>query len=76
MKNRAIQLSVLVAAVVILSSGARAQESSTKAAQTSVEEWLSLIDHAQDAASWETAASLFKKAVTQPARPTCRLPES
>jgi len=49
-----------------LGSGpAQAQEPGTKAAQTSVEAWLSLIDNQNYAASWDTAATLFRSAITQ-----------
>jgi Protein of unknown function (DUF4019) len=58
--------SVSVAFAAILGSGlAAAQESSTKAAQTAVEAWLSLTDSRSYAASWDAAASLFKKAITK-----------
>lgn len=43
----------------------RAQESPTKAAQSSAETWLSLIDNKSYAASWDTAATLFKNAITR-----------
>ena len=41
-----------------------AQESGKKAAQDSVESWLSLVDSRSYAASWEAAAAIFKSAVT------------
>jgi hypothetical protein len=66
MKRQVVRFSMLVALVSIL--GARsiqAQESSTKTAQTSVETWLSLIDKRSYAASWDTAATLFRNAITQ-----------
>ena len=66
MKRRMIRLSMLLALASILGSGfIHAQESGTKAAQTSVEAWLSLIDNQSYAASWDAAASLFRNAVTQ-----------
>jgi hypothetical protein len=37
-----------------------AQEPGTKAAQMSVEAWLSLIDNQSYAASWDAAASIFR----------------
>jgi hypothetical protein len=42
-----------------------AQEPDKKAAQQSVESWLSLVDSRSYAASWDTAATIFKNAVTQ-----------
>ena len=66
MKRLAIEFSMLVAAVSILGFGCIwAQESGTKAAQTSAEAWLSLVDNQSYAASWDTAASLFKNAITK-----------
>jgi hypothetical protein len=57
---------LIVLALAVLSvASAHGQESGTAAAQTSVEEWLSLIDNQSYAASWDDAASLFKNAVTQ-----------
>ena len=66
MKRQLSQLIALIALFAIGASGfVRAQESNMKAAQTSVETWLSLIDSQNYAASWETAATLFRNAVTQ-----------
>jgi hypothetical protein len=66
MRRRVSRFSMLVALASIRGSGfIQAQESSTKAAQTSVEAWLSLIDNQGYAASWDTAATLFRNAVTQ-----------
>jgi hypothetical protein len=66
MKRRVVRSSMLVALASTLGSGfIQAQESSTKAAQTSVEAWLSLIDSRSYAASWDTAATLFRNAITQ-----------
>ena len=56
---------LVVLASIFGSGSAQAQESATKAAQTLVEVWLSLIDKQNYAASWETAASLFRSAITQ-----------
>jgi hypothetical protein len=57
---------MLVALAAILGSGSiQAQESSTKAAQTATEAWLSLIDNQNYAASWDAAATLFRTRVTQ-----------
>lgn len=65
MTRRVVRFSLLVALASMLGSGSiHAQESSTKAAQTSVDAWLSLIDNESYAASWETAASLFRNAIT------------
>ena len=66
MKRRVLQLLMLVALTSMLGSGfIHVQEADTKAAQTSVEAWLSLIDNQSYAASWDAAASLFRSAVTQ-----------
>ena len=66
MTRQVLRLFTLVALVSALdSSTVQAQDSSTQAARTSVEAWLSLIDAHNHAASWETAASVFKTAVTQ-----------
>jgi hypothetical protein len=57
---------MVLALTARLSSGSvQAQEPSTKAAQTSVEAWLSLIDNQDYGASWDTAATLFRGAITQ-----------
>jgi hypothetical protein len=42
-----------------------AQDGEIRAAQTAVEAWLSLIDRDNYAESWETAATVFKAAVSQ-----------
>ena len=66
MRRQAVRFSMLVALVSILDAGSiQAQDASTKAAQTSVETWLSLIDKQSYAASWDTAATLFRNAITQ-----------
>ena len=67
MMRQVVRFSMLVAFLSILGSRSsiQAQESSTKAAQTSVGAWLSLIDNERYAASWDAAATLFRNAVTQ-----------
>jgi len=55
---------VVLAAILVVGSS-QAQEPSTKAAQDSTEAWLSLVDNQSYAASWSTAASLFKSAIAQ-----------
>jgi hypothetical protein len=66
MSRQVVRFSVLVALAAILGAGfIQAQESTTKAAQTSVETWLSLVDKQDYAASWDTAATLFRNAITQ-----------
>jgi Protein of unknown function (DUF4019) len=66
MRRQLSRLIVLIALSAIGGSGViRAQESSAKAAQASVETWLSLIDGQNYAASWDSAATLFRSAVTQ-----------
>jgi hypothetical protein len=56
---------MLVVLALTLGSAIHAQEAGTKAAQSAVEGWLSLIDSQNYAASWDSAASLFKNAITQ-----------
>ena len=65
MKRRGVRSSMLVVLALMLGSTIRAQEAGTKAAQSAVEAWLSLIDSQNYAASWDSSASLFKNAVTQ-----------
>ena len=60
---RLFMLCTLVSALA--SSVVHAQDSSTQPAQTSIEAWLSLVDAHSYAASWDTAASIFKSAVPQ-----------
>jgi hypothetical protein len=61
MRLRGIRFSMLVALTSMLGSGViHAQEPGTKAAQMSVEAWLSLIDNQSHAASWYAAASIFR----------------
>jgi hypothetical protein len=66
MKPQLLRLIMVIALSAIGGSSViRAQESGTAAAQSSVETWLSLIDHQNYAASWDTAATLFRNAVTK-----------
>jgi Protein of unknown function (DUF4019) len=66
MKRRVVRLSIVLALTAILGSGSvHAQESGTKVAQASVEAWLSLIDNQDYGTSWDTAATLFRSAVTR-----------
>jgi uncharacterized protein DUF4019 len=66
MKSRFVRFSTVLGLIVILAPGSiHAQESSTKAAQTATETWLSLIDNQNYAASWDAAASFFRTRVTQ-----------
>jgi Protein of unknown function (DUF4019) len=65
MTRQIVRLLTLVVVTAFSVSTVQAQESSTKAARISVEAWLALIDTQKHAASWETAASVFKAAVTQ-----------
>jgi hypothetical protein len=55
---------VLVLALIAGAPVVRAQVSDTRAAQAVTEVWLSLLDQQNYAASWDTAAILFKKAMT------------
>ena len=58
-------LSVFVLVVVMSVAGStKAQEPDTKAARAAVDAWLSLIDTANYAKSWDEAATFFKNAVT------------
>jgi Protein of unknown function (DUF4019) len=66
MKRQVARFSLLVALASLLAPGSsQAQESTAKAAQTSVETWLSLVDSQSYAASWDTAATFFRNAITQ-----------
>ena len=66
MKRPAAALSIALGLAFGLGAAlVRAQEPDTKTAQMSVEAWLSLIDGQRYAASWDTAATLFKAAITQ-----------
>lgn len=66
MRGRIVPFTLLVALTAMLVSGSvEAQGSGTKAAQASVEAWLALIDSESYAASWESAATLFRNAITQ-----------
>jgi hypothetical protein len=66
MKRRVARLSVIVAAASILAVAfAYAQDSDTKAAQTSTEEWLALVDGQNYAASWDAAAAGFRARITR-----------
>ena len=60
------QLTVVLSICVLLllpAGRASAGEAPEKSAQAAAEQWLALIDAGQYAASWETAAAIFKKAV-------------
>jgi hypothetical protein len=66
MKRGVLRLAMLaVLASWFASAFVSAQEPSTTAARTAVDTWLSLIDGQKYAASWDTAAGAFRKAVTQ-----------
>jgi hypothetical protein len=66
MQRHVVRFSMLVAVALMLGSGiGRAQDTGTKAAQTAVETWLLLIDSQSYAASWDTAAVMFRNAINQ-----------
>ena len=54
---------ISILALALLTAGAQAQDSDTKAARAAVDAWLSLVDAANYAQSWETAATFFKNAI-------------
>jgi Protein of unknown function (DUF4019) len=56
---------LLAAYVIVGASLAYSQESDTKAAQAAVDAWLVLMDRQQYGATWDKAASAFKKAISQ-----------
>ena len=62
MLRRALGMSALFVLVSLV--GGRAQEPDTKAAQAAVDSWLSLIDAAEYAKSWDESATSFKNAIT------------
>jgi hypothetical protein len=49
---------------MFIAASTNAQEPDTKAARAAVDSWLSLIDAANYAQSWDAAATFFKNAVT------------
>jgi hypothetical protein len=55
----------VVLALVLSCYTVQAQQAGTKAAQDSAESWLALVDSRSYEASWETAASIFKSAITR-----------
>ena len=67
MPRHVVRFSLLTALALMLGFGsaAQAQDSSTKAAQSAAEEWLLLIDGQNYAASWDTAAVMFRNAINQ-----------
>ena len=62
---RSMTCLLMAVALVFGSDAITAQDTDTKVAQKSAEAWLSLVDNGAYAESWKTAASLFKKAVTE-----------
>jgi hypothetical protein len=58
---------VVIAAALIFVTGTRAlaAESDEKAAQAAAEKWLALVDAGNYGESWDTAASMFRKALTK-----------
>jgi hypothetical protein len=62
MVRRALGMSALFVLVSI--AGGQAQEPETKAARAAVDSWLSLIDAADYAKSWDESATFFKSAIT------------
>ena len=66
MTREACRFSAVVVLIAILGlCSVRGQESNTEAARMSAEAWLALIDSQNYAASWDTAASGFRSAITQ-----------
>jgi len=66
MTRLGLQRWIFLIVVAILGTGTvHGQDPADKAARTSVDAWLSLIDGHSYAASWDAAASVFKNAVTQ-----------
>ena len=67
MRDRLVASTVLAFALMTLVGGsiALANEEAEKQAVAAAETWLALIDAGDVAKSWETAAALFKGAVTQ-----------
>ena len=58
-------ISTGAALLLVLGLAARAEEGATKEAVAAAEAWLALVDNGEAAKSWETAAALFKAAVTE-----------
>jgi outer membrane protein assembly factor BamB len=66
MQRHVVRFSTLVVLAVVLGSGStRAQDTNPTAAQSAVETWLALIDSQSYAASWDTAAIMFRNAINQ-----------
>jgi hypothetical protein len=66
MIRRVVHLFLLVVLGSALNAGVvHAQDPRIAAARTAVDAWLLLVDVGNHAASWETAASVFRNAVTQ-----------
>ena len=66
MRNRISATAAMAAMVLLLTaaSTARADEEAKKKAIAAAEAWLELVDKGDFAAGWETAAALFRNAVT------------
>lgn len=66
MKKRLIPAVLILALVMLFAAPQiRADEAANKKAVAAAETWLTLIDKGEVAKSWETAAVLFRGAVTQ-----------
>ena len=66
MRSQQIMIAfLLLLAFLAVATSARADEEATKKAVAAAETWLKLIDHGEFGKSWETAAALFKGAVTE-----------
>ena len=56
---------VMILVAILGTSAVHGQDSADKAARTSVDAWVSLVDSHSYAASWDAAASIFKGALPQ-----------
>jgi hypothetical protein len=66
MQRHVVRFRMVVALAVLLGSGfTRAQDANPTAAQSAAETWLALIDSQSYAASWDTAAIMFRNAINQ-----------
>jgi len=66
MRRPGVRFSLLVAIAWAFGfGGISAQEAAPKAAQTSTEAWLSLVDKQDFGASWDVAAGLFKNSISR-----------
>ena len=65
MRTKTRVVALLIAAVLVDRMAALAAEKPDEAAQAAAQKWLALVDAGNYGESWESAASMFKKALTK-----------